>query len=144
MGDYAGNWRYGQATDRRQAGTTPTKRPRRDYGMWSYIRGIGLVVCLFSFACERLGLFFSLGGLYRSIHTCCLTVLRALPGVGIFLAEYLPALLVVGEYGLLSVSILRRLRSWFHILDKFLESSRESLEIFPLLETDDGSGYGCR
>jgi len=31
MGDYAGNWRYGQATDRRQAGTTPTKRPRRDY-----------------------------------------------------------------------------------------------------------------
>lgn len=58
MGDYAGNWRYGQATDRRQAGTTPTKRPRRDYGMWSYIRGIGLVVCLFSFACERLGLFF--------------------------------------------------------------------------------------
>ena len=35
MGDYAGNWRYGQATDRRQAGTTPTKRPRRDYGMWS-------------------------------------------------------------------------------------------------------------
>ena len=133
MGDYAGNWRYGQATDRRQAGTTPTKRPRRDYGMWSYIRGSGLVVCLFSFACERLGLFFffSFGGLYRSIHTCCLTVLRVLPGVSIFLAEYLPAFLFVVKYGLLSVSILRRLRSYFHILDKFLGSSSRKLRKVP-------------
>lgn len=32
MGDYGGNWRYGAATDGRRAGSTPTKRSRRDYG----------------------------------------------------------------------------------------------------------------
>ncbi|XP_024378594.1 uncharacterized protein [Physcomitrium patens] len=31
MGDYGGNWRYGAATDGRRAGSTPTKRTRRDY-----------------------------------------------------------------------------------------------------------------
>ena len=33
MGDYGGNWRYNAATDGRRAGSTPTKRSRRDYGL---------------------------------------------------------------------------------------------------------------
>lgn len=36
MGDYGGNWRYNAATDGRRAGSTPTKRSRRDYGVWSF------------------------------------------------------------------------------------------------------------
>ena len=36
MGDYGGNWRYNAATDGRRAGSTPTKRSRRDYGLWFF------------------------------------------------------------------------------------------------------------
>lgn len=36
MGDYGGNWRYNPTTDGRRAGSTPTKRSRRDYGVWSF------------------------------------------------------------------------------------------------------------